>query len=277
MMFMPMGRAQTRADGTFEVPGLSQGTYSVRAQSMSNPVAAEVGQARVTVANEDVDGVLLIMSRGATARGVVTTDEGIALPVRADQIRIFPQSADPNPDFNMGGMPPTVNDDHSFEMTGLFGSRFIRASLNEPGTWFLKSVVWRDQDVTDTPIEFVPGQPVEGLAIVFTRKVTELTGAVRDDRSQPALGTRVVVFPADSARWTHATRFIRTAAVDQQGRFSLKTLPPYDDYRIVAVQELEPGREFDPEFLESVRDAAIRVQLNEGQTTAQDLKVTRAP
>ena len=276
MYQMPMmSRSQTRADGSFEVTGLSQGTYSVNARSMMNPMASEVGQARVTVAGEDVDGVMLVMSRGAVARGVVTSDEGTALPIRGDQIRIFAQQTDPNPDFSMGGMPPTVNDDHSFEATGLFGQRLIRASLNEPGTWFLKSVTWRDQDVTDTPIDFVPGQVIDGIQIVFTRKVTEITGGVKDDRGQPALGTQVVIFPGDSGRWTFGSRYMRMASVDQQGRFSVKNMPPYDDYRIVAVQDLEPGRNTDPEFLETVRDLASRVSLIEGGSAAQDLKIVR--
>jgi hypothetical protein len=276
MYQMPMmGRAQTRADGSFEVTGLSQGTYSVTARSMSNPMVSEVGQARVTVGGDDVDGVMLVMSRGAVARGVVTSDEGTALPMRGDQIRIFPQQTDPNPDFMMGGMPPTVSDDHSFEMTGLFGPRLIRASLAEPGAWFLKSVTWRDQDVTDTPIDFTPGQVIDGLQIVFTRKVSEITGSVKDDRGQPVLGTQVVIFPADAARWTFGSRYMRMTSVDQQGRFSVKNMPPYDDYRIVAVQDLEPGRNSDPEFLESVRDFASRVSLIEGGTAAQDLKIVR--
>jgi hypothetical protein len=275
MMFM--SRAQTRGDGTFEVTGMSQGTYSLTARSMGNPMNAEFAQTRVTVGGDDVDGVLMVMSRGAVARGVVTTDEGTALPVRNDQIRIFAQPADPNPDFTLGGMPPTVNDDHSFEMTGLVGPRLLRGSLNEPGTWFLKSVMWRDQDVTDTPIDFVPGQVVDGLQIVFTRKASEITGSVKDDRGQPVLGAQVVIFPGDSERWTIASRHMRIVPVDQQGRFSVKNMPAYDDYRLVAVQDLEPGRSTDPEFLESVRDLAARVSLVEGGTAAQDLRIVKVP
>jgi hypothetical protein len=275
MMMPMMGRAQTRPDGTFEVPGMSQGTYSVSARSMGNPMAAEVGQARVTVGGDDIDGVMIVMSRGATARGVVVTDEGTALPVRADQIRVYVQQTDPNPDFSMGGMPPTVNDDHSFEISGLFGPRLVRGSLAESGMWSLKAVLWRDQDVTDTPIDFIPGQSIDGLQIVFTRKATEVTGQVRDDRGQPALGTQVVIFPADPGRWTFASRYMRMTSVDQQGRYSVKNLPPYDDYLIVAVQDLEAGRNTDPEFLESVRGAAARVALLEGGTAAQDLRVVR--
>lgn len=278
MTTMTMMNAQTRGDGTFQVAGLAPGSYVLMTRSMLNPMDPEIGQVRLTIANEDVDNVMLVTSRGAVARGTIATDEGTPLPLRPQQVRIFPQPATADDAMMpMGGGPPVMNEDWTFEVSGLFDRRFFRASLAEPGEWFLKAVLWRDQDVTDTPIEFTPGQTVEGLQFVFTRKVTEVTGIVRDDRGQPALGTRVIIFPNDPARWTYASRYIRPAAVDQQGRYSLKNLPAYDDYRIVAVQELEAGRENDPEFLESVRDAAARVTLNDGQTAVQDLKAIRAP
>jgi hypothetical protein len=277
-MTMTMNSAQTRGDGTFQVAGLAPGSYVLMTRSMTNPMDPEVGQVRLTIANEDIDNVLIVMSRGAVARGTITTDDGTPLPLRPQQVRLFAQPAEAaDAMLSMGVGPPIMNEDWTFEISGLVDRRLLRASLAEPGEWFLKAVLWREQDVTDTPIEFTPGQTVEGLQFVFTRKVTEVTGIVRDERGQPALGTRVVIFPNDPARWVYASRYIRPAAVDQQGRYSLKNLPAYDDYRVVAVQDLEAGRETDPEFLESVRDAAARVTLLEGQTAAQDLKVVRVP
>jgi hypothetical protein len=277
-MTMTMNSAQTRGDGTFQVAGLAPGSYVLMTRSMTNPMDPEIGQLRLTITNEDIDNVLIVTSRGAVARGTITTDDGTPLPLRPQQVRLFAQPADPaDAMLGMGVGPPIMNEDWTFEMSGLVDRRLLRASLAEPSGWFLKAVLWRGQDVTDTPIEFTPGQAIEDLQFVFTQKVTEVTGIVRDERGQPALGTRVVIFPNDPARWVYASRYIRPAAVDQQGRYSLKNLPAYDDYRVVAVQDLEAGRETDPEFLESVRDAAARVTLLEGQTAVQDLKVVRAP
>jgi hypothetical protein len=276
-MMMTMTGAQTRGDGTFQVAGLAPGSYVLMTRAMTNPTSPEVGQVRLTIANEDVDNVLIVTSRGAVARGTITTDDGTPLPLRPQQVRLFAQPADPGDVMLSMGTAPIVHEDWTFEISGLVDRRLLRASLAEPGGWFLKAVLWRGQDVTDTPIEFTPGQAIEDLQFVFTQKVTEVTGIVRDERGQPALGTRVVIFPNDPARWVYASRYIRPAAVDQQGRYSLKNLPAYDDYRVVALQDLEAGRETDPEFLESVRDAAARVTLLEGQTAVQDLKVVRAP
>jgi hypothetical protein len=278
MPFMIAGNAQTRGDGTFQLSGVAPGTYTITTRAMLNPMSSEAGQLRVTVGAEDIDNVLITMSAGAIARGVVRTDDGSPLPVRAQLIRVMASSADPIGEPMMGGRPPTVNDDGSFEISGLFDRRLIRAVFAEPNMdWALKAVYLRDQDVTDTPIEFVPGQNIDGLEIVFTRKITEVTGLVRDDKGQPILDSTVVIFPNDSSRWSFQSRYVRTARVDQEGRFKLRNLPPYDEYRIVAVRDLEEGRWSDPEFLESVRDAAARVSLGEAQTAVQDLKLTRVP
>jgi hypothetical protein len=277
-MRMMTNSAQTRGDGTFQLIGLAPGSYTLTARAMMNPAAVEAGQVRITVGSDDLDNVLITISAGAVASGVVRTDDGAPLPVRAQQIRVMATPADPMGEPMMGGTPPSVNDDGTFQMTGLFNRRLIRATLAEANAeWFLKGVYWRDQDVTDTPIEFVPGQNVDGLEIVFTKKATELTGLVRDDKGQAVVDSAIVIFPGDASRWTFQSRYLRTTRVDQDGRFRLKNLPPHDDYRVIAVRELEEGRWSDPEFLEAVRDLAARVSLGEGQTVVQDLKVTRAP
>jgi hypothetical protein len=275
-MMMMMTNAQTRADGTFQLAGIAPGSYNVTARPMGMPgPRQEIGQAHLTVGNEDVDNFMIVLSHGAIARGVITSDEGTALPVSPQSVRIFASQAEPIA-VNFG-TPSTVNDDWTFEMSGLFDRRLMRASLAEPGDWSLKGVYYRDQDVTDTPVEFQPGQTLEGFQVVFTRKVTEVTGLVRDEQGRPVLDSSIVIFPGDSARWTFQSRYLRTARVDQDGRFRLRNMPPHDDYRIVAVRELEEGRWSDPEFLESMRDLAARVTLGEGQTAVQDLKVQQVP
>jgi hypothetical protein len=84
----------------------------------------------------------------------------------------------------------------------------------------------------------------------------------------------VIAFSEDPNRWTFATRFIRSARPNQDGRYTLRGLPPHD-YLVAAVKDMEVGQAQDPEFLESLRTRAIRVSLSEGETRVQDLKVTR--
>ena len=63
--------------------------------------------------------------------------------------------------------------------------------------WYLKAVLFDGEDVTDRGMEFTPGRAYEGLQIVLTRKTTDLSGLVTDDRNKPVLDATVVIFPAD--------------------------------------------------------------------------------
>ncbi|HYE85671.1 MAG TPA: carboxypeptidase-like regulatory domain-containing protein, partial [Vicinamibacterales bacterium] len=103
---------------------------------------------------------------------------------------------------------------------------------------------------------------------------TELSGRITGDRGLPQTDATVIVFADDASRWGFGTRYIRTARPDQDGRYTLRGMPPHD-YLVVAVTDIEPGQWQDPEFLESIKPQAVRVALGEGESRAQDLKLAR--
>ena len=70
-----------------------------------------------------------------------------------------------------------------------------------------------------------------------------------DDRTVPvALDTTVIVFADEPEKWGPHSRFIESARPDQQGRFTIRSLPP-GRYVAIAVGYLEPGEEHDPDVL----------------------------
>lgn len=143
-MSMLGGFAQAKADGSFRLTGVAPGTYHILARPMGMPhPQQEFAVGQLTVGNEDVDNVVLVLARGAVLRGVITTDEGVALPAGPGAVRLFvtPAEMDRRP---MGpGAMPTVNEDWSFEATGLYDRGYIRATLPDSGDWFLKGVYHR--------------------------------------------------------------------------------------------------------------------------------------
>lgn len=120
----------------------------------------------------------------------------------------------------------------------------------------------------------VPGETVEALNIVLTRRLTEISGQITADRNAPDTNATVVVFSENPDRWTFGSRYVRIVRPNQDGRYTLRGMPPHE-YLVVAVKDIEPGRFQDPEFLESVRTRAVRVSLNEGESKVQDLKSPR--
>ncbi len=278
VMSMNFNNAMVAGDGTFQFANVPPGRYNLQVRPGGMPSAnSEFATLKVTVGNDDIDNLIVTTSTGATARGVVTTDDGSVPTFRAGQVSIFPQPAEPG-SMMMGAGQNRVNDDFSFELTSLSDRRLIRANVGGQGLnmgWYLKAVVLDGEDVTDNGIEFTPGRSYDGLQMIFTRKTTDLSGLVSDDRNRPVLDATVVIFPANKDLWTYSSRYVRTARPDTNGKYSVRSLPPSDDYLIIAVQNLEQGQGSDPEFLSRAAEDAKRFSLNEGETKAVDIRLSR--
>ena len=276
MSFSTSTNAMVDANGSFQFTNVAPGRYNIQVRPMGMPGGpTEFATMPITVASDDIDNVLITTSPGATARGVILTDDGTPPSFRFDQVQIFQSSTDPSTPMFGGGMP-RVHEDFTFEISGLFDRRILRGNvgMGQPAGWFLKSVIYDGQDVTDSGIDFQPGRAYDGLQIIFTQKTTDLSGVVTDDRNQPIVDATVIVFPMNSERWGFQSRYGRVARPDTNGRYNIRNLPAGDDYAIVAVRSLEPGQGTDPEFLTRAREAAKTFSLAEGETKTVDVKLS---
>jgi hypothetical protein len=191
--------------------------------------------------------------------------------VPSAQARVFAVPIDPMSGGFMTSGPPRTNPDFTFSVTGVTGPVMLRSG-GLPG-WYLKAVYVEGDDLIDTAINVSPGTVVEGVRVVMSRRATTLSGVVRDDRGNPSSGAAIVIFPADDEKMGPQTRFLRSVRPDAEGRYETKGLPPYANYRIVAVEGVEDGQIFDPDFIAGLRDRAERLALAEGETKAHDLRV----
>jgi hypothetical protein len=278
MVFSTANNAMVGADGSFTFNNVAPGRYNLNVRPMGMPDAGtEFATLPITVGNDDVENLMVTTSVGATLRGAIVTDDGTPPPFRADQVQLFPTSVEPN-NMMMGSGPPRINDDFTFEMTGLFDRRIIRGSVGAMSGsnlgWSLKAVILNSEDVTDSGIEFAPGRSYDGLQVVFTQKVTDLSGMVTDDRNNPVVDATVIVFPVNRERWVFQSRYLRSVRPDTNGRYTVRNLPPADDYLVIAVRNLEQGQFSDPEFLARAAEAAKSFSLSEGEMKAVDIRVS---
>jgi Carboxypeptidase regulatory-like domain len=276
---MTMGTS-LKPDGSFLFSNISPGEYRIQVQYSPNPdevvvlsgaPGSESGSVAVTVTGNDITGLTIVTSPGATTSGRVVF-EGTAKPAIAPaalNITAVPVEFGIMP---MGGSV-RIRDDWTFEATGLRERRRFRV-VNPPQGWYLKSVSHENNDVTDTGLEFAEGQQVGGIEIVLTQRVTDVSGAVQDSRARPITDFVVVAFSSDSSRWGYMTRYVRTVRPNQEGRFSIKGLPP-DEYYLIALDYLEMGEEGDPEQLEKWKANATRVTLAEGEPKSLTLKLNQ--
>jgi hypothetical protein len=277
MPMLPGSAARVDRSGAFRITGVAPGRYMLQARTNLSRGPQAVGDSEfarldLTVGAQDLDNVVVVTASGAHVTGQIVSDDGQPPGVRPDQIQVAARSARPEqPGF--AGPPATarVAADWTFSLAGLFDPAYFR--LGGAQGWSIKQVVLNGQDITDVPLEFTPGQTISGMQIVLTQKSTTLSGSVLDGRGRPVAAGAVVVFPADERLWTDQSRYIRLARPDQDGRYEIKGLPPYEDYRIAAVQEAEDGQAGDPDFLAALKPAAVTLTLNEGETKAADVKL----
>ena len=106
----------------------------------------------------------------------------------------------------------------------------------------------------------------------MSTKTQELTGTLTDGQNQPATDYSVIVDSVEPQYWTPQSRRIVSVRPGTDGRFTARNLPA-GDYLVAAVTDVEPGEWFDPEFLQQLRAASVRVTLSEGDKKTQDLRI----
>lgn len=262
---------QVDEEGAFHLTGLAPGRYVLQVQPRGQREEDElVGMVTVTVAGTDLTNVVIALQRPGTITGRIEFEGGVPPTMRPSQVRVYPNAVDENAARSMMRSDPQTGDDFTFTLRGALGRVLLQP--NAPRGWYLKSVMLDGDDITETPVPLVAGTNIAGVRVLLTQAMSTLTGGVRDDRGALVLDATVIVFPDDDRRWS-STRRIRTSRPDTQGRFEMTGLPPGTDYRIAAVQGLEDGQAYDPEFLAGLRDRAERLSLAENETKTVDLRL----
>ncbi len=243
------GRNGSAADGSFTLSNVPPGNSRLNVLGPSIGAAPpEVASMPISVDGSDVVGLTLTTGSGASIQGSVVAEGGTKLP--AAKIRVTAVSVDNAPATFTPQVGVNAND--TFQLDGLLGIYTLRFE-SIPSGWTIKSVTANGVDVSDSAMEFRPGDRVS-MRVELTDRVTQVTGTVRSERQ--VSGATVVIFADEPSKWTGMSRFVKTARLTDQGQFSVSGLPPHQRYLAVAVDYIEPGEPQTAEFLQRAKAAA---------------------
>lgn len=257
-------------DGSFTINNVAPGRYLLRARGDDSETPQFATQP-ISVNGEDLPGVTVVLSAGATITGTVSFLPGASPAPDVTQFRITAPSSDQS---DFGPQPNArVDKDGRFTLSGLSaGAHLIRPS-NGSRTWILKSVTVGDRDVTDTPFQVRSGENLANVAVVFTDKQSEINGTLTTENGTPVPDYTVLAFPADATLWRPQSRQIMTARPDQTGKYRIRGLPP-GDYYLATVDPSQQGEWFEPAYLDEHRSDAVRMVLSEGDVKTKDFTVS---
>jgi 5-hydroxyisourate hydrolase-like protein (transthyretin family) len=278
-------------DRTFAYAGVVPGRYRITARVLKPPAdgttpralgpaggqVALWAMADVTIDGRDVTGLALNLEPGLTLSGRLRfrAAAGAATPAFST-VRVSLYATEPGRVIAFAQAPVTVAVDGSFSVNGIVPG-FYRLSAtiggNAAGPWSVLSAIVNGRDTLDFPLEMRPGEPTTNAVLTMGMATQRLSGMLQDAAARPATNFTVVLFPADREYWASMRR-IRTAKPGQDGRYTISTLPP-GEYRLAAVEDIGPGDQYDPVYLEALVPASVMVTLREGASKVQDLRIAR--
>jgi protocatechuate 3,4-dioxygenase beta subunit len=260
-----------RPDGSFEVSGIADGDYTLRA--MIGPLIMGAGgpgqapplqaTAAVTVAGGDLSNVVLRPMQPVVISGRVTGDAATMAAIRPGTIQLAAARLSPMDVVGPSGPPARLRDDFTFELT-VYPGRVSLRGLGLNGA-LIDSVRWNGIDVT-RGFNLTDADNGGNFEISLTNQTAKLSVTVADANGQAVSDCDVVIFPADENWWgVSMPGHNSNGRTNQEGRFESAALLP-GTYYVVAINGLETFEAGDPAFMAAARNRAQRITLAAGET-----------
>jgi hypothetical protein len=263
-----------RNDGTFEVDGIRPGTYSIDVGPTSwnpdddVPADAEYASVPITVGGDDIENLSIVTQPGASVAGRVVFDEQ---PPSDELLTHYVSAMSAGPRLVMSsGRHARVETGGEFVLSGLHRPVYIRVA--SPPGYYLASVTFEGEDITDTPTEFKPGTTGRVL-VTLSRRGSELSGEIHDSDGQGSCF--VIAFGEDRALWTPHATTTKGMNAEEAGKYRLRGLRP--GRYLVAAVPVELGLRFlndaTPEEWESIAKHATPVTIGDDERKVLNLKL----
>lgn len=264
--FPGMGRSIHAPDGTFELTGLTPGTYRVMAVGMVSNRRQLTATETVAVSERNVEGVVLRFSEGVTIPGRVAV-EGQEKP-SLQQARVFLMNSELS---GIGGGMEPVEEDGTFTLTNILPGKYRVQVIHQVTNGYLKRVSVGGREVGDGDFEVEAGSAPE-IAVLISPKGGQLTGTVTGKDGRIA-GATVLLVPERSKE---SSLSYRPVTCNQNGEFTAQGLAP-GEYKVFAWEAVEGGVWQDPEFRKPFEGKATSVKVQENGKVSLALEAMSIP
>jgi 5-hydroxyisourate hydrolase-like protein (transthyretin family) len=263
------------ADGTFDLRGVSPGTYVLTATiAPPRPTRFDaafvnreaVARTVVTVGDTDVEGVIVTFVDSSFLSGKMRLDQGVPAPegkfTFANVKLLRPDDLQPA----LSREPQSsVSEDGGFRIGNVFPGDYRIAVIGLPAGYYVSQARIGDLDVVSSTFRFSGADP-GAFEIVIGMGSGQVSGAVKDAEGKPVSGAHVVLIPTNHDR----VELFRPATTDPAGKFSIAGVTP-GDYVLGVWDDIEAFEFFDPALLGQADEKGQRLRVGEGSQTPVNL------
>jgi Carboxypeptidase regulatory-like domain len=264
--FMGMsGQAMVDPDGSFRIPGVTAGNYTLSIRVELANGEQQVGQVDISAGDEDISDVV-VATYGATpiTGRVVAEPAGTRLP---EMLSVGAQPLGERMQF-VGTQDAQVKPDGTFELKA-FQSPVKLFQMGQSAGWAQSSVRWKGHDVSGG-LHFEAGQRVAGVEIVVRKTTSRISGAVTGASLSAEGGNEGAVIAFRDGAEDVAGLGVSAIVPIRDGRFSLGPMLA-GDYQLVAVRSPDPSFFERIELVEVLRARATVVTVADNETRTVNL------
>jgi Carboxypeptidase regulatory-like domain len=256
--------------GNFEIKDVVSGEYVATAISFAG-MQTRMTMQNVDVVAGDIDGVSLVMTRGADMPVRITL-EGKSAGSGADMEVSLEPADDSNIPFRMR-RTATAQPDGSFILKEVNDGSYSISASSKCRECYLKSANANGVDLLEQGVQVSGGGGPGPISIVYSSNTGTVAGSVTNKDDLPAAGALVVLVP-DTGSHQKPEQY-KTANTDQYGHFEIRGVPP-GHYKAFAWEKVNQEFYGDPDFLKPVENKAESFDIGANEQKSFQLKLIPA-
>jgi protocatechuate 3,4-dioxygenase beta subunit len=259
--------ARSDAQGVFDLPGVTPGSYQVFVTRYGEGVVGLNGVVKVEMADRNLENFSIVVGPEFKLPGRFVMEDGSRSYPRVGQITRDPQVVG----MAQGGFRfnPALAADGSFTLDGVGPGDFRVNVQRLPVGGYVKSMRLGNADVLNDGLHLT-GPPQGLLEIVIGANAGSIEGSVSNDRQQAFPNGTVVLVP--DLRFRQRSDLYKVVTTDNSGRFRITGVTP-GDYKLFAWENVESGAWQDPAFIGAYENAGRAIHIYEGSSENLQLQV----
>jgi Carboxypeptidase regulatory-like domain len=256
------GNNEPKADGSFELPEIAPGEYTVIAMVFDEGKLYSA-QVDVDVTAADVEGVMLSVGPGATIPGRV---DWIGKPsLSKPEVAIYLESEQEQ--YGFGG-ETHPNENWQFTLKEVADGTYKVVLTGLGKDCYIKQVRFGDTALPDT--EFRVRGSGSNLEVTADCQGGQIDGVVLNKDALPSTGAWAVAVPEEGKR--KYLRLYKSVLTDQYGHFELHGLAP-GKYKLFSWQSVAENSWEDGDFLKEYEEKGESLEVQDGDKKTLELKL----